>query len=108
MYFNAESKGPLKDITFEELDVLSRTVYRRYMCNDAFEDAQGHYPRDPEIHGPQIAEEDVPSLVSIPTDPGEEGQNLSIKYSWPDVLTYLKILSQKQRLNPLPPQTNQR
>ncbi|KAJ6572247.1 hypothetical protein B0H19DRAFT_1065214 [Mycena capillaripes] len=70
MYFNA--KGPLKDITFEELDVLSHTVYRRYMCNDAFEDAQGHYPRDPAIHGPQIAAEDVPSLVPIPTDPGEE------------------------------------
>ncbi|KAJ7802537.1 hypothetical protein B0H14DRAFT_3780337 [Mycena olivaceomarginata] len=58
MYFNAKSNGPLKDITFEELDVLSHTVYRRYMCNDAFEDAQGHYPRDPVTHGPQIAAED--------------------------------------------------
>ncbi|KAJ7854439.1 hypothetical protein B0H14DRAFT_3650523 [Mycena olivaceomarginata] len=72
MYFNAKSEGPLKDITFEELDVFSRIVYRRYMCNDAFEDAQGHYPRDPAIHGPQTAAEDVPPLVSIPGEPGEE------------------------------------
>jgi hypothetical protein len=100
MYFNAKSNGPLKDITFEELDVLSHTVYRRYMCNDAFEDAQGHYPRDPVTHGPQIVAEDVPSLVPILTDPGEEeGQILSIEYGWPDVLTYLKILSRKQKLN---------
>ncbi|KAJ7840470.1 hypothetical protein B0H13DRAFT_2239514 [Mycena leptocephala] len=67
MYFNAENKGPLKDITFEELDVLSRTVYRRYMCNDAFEDAQGHYPRDPEIHDSESETEAEPATA--PNEP---------------------------------------
>jgi hypothetical protein len=76
MYFNVKSKGPLKDITFEELDTFSHTIYRRYMCNNAFEDAQGHYARDLALHGPQIAAEEVPPRVPIPQDTGkEEGQN---------------------------------
>ncbi|KAF7341573.1 hypothetical protein MSAN_02054300 [Mycena sanguinolenta] len=70
LYFNAESKGPLKNITFDELDAFSHTVYRRYMCNDAFEDAQGNCPRDPAVHGPHIAADDIPLLVPIPM--GEE------------------------------------
>ncbi|KAJ7660020.1 hypothetical protein B0H14DRAFT_3701557 [Mycena olivaceomarginata] len=77
MYFNAKSKGPLKDITFEELDAFSHIVYRRCMCNDAFEDAQGHYPRDPTIHGPQTVVEDVPPLVSIPGVPSEDADSES-------------------------------
>ncbi|KAK6977142.1 hypothetical protein R3P38DRAFT_2582264 [Favolaschia claudopus] len=55
LYFSDKNNGALKDITFEELDRISRLVYRRYMCNDAYEDAQGFYPRDSSIHGPPVA-----------------------------------------------------
>jgi hypothetical protein len=96
MYFNAKSEGPLKDITFEELDMFSRIVYRRYMCNNAFEDAQGHYPRDPAIHGPQTAAEDVPPLVSIPGEPDEEeGEIVTIKSGC--LLPFPKIPSRKRK-----------
>jgi hypothetical protein len=75
MYSNA--KGPLKDITFEEIDALAHTAYRRYMCNDAFEDVQEHFPRDPEIHGPVVAAEDGPLPAPVPAETGgeEEGQS---------------------------------
>ncbi|KAJ6601701.1 hypothetical protein DFH09DRAFT_969262, partial [Mycena vulgaris] len=65
LYFNA--KGPLKNITFEQLDEYSHTVYRRYMCNAAYEDAQGNYPRDTEIHGPSAPPETVP-VASVESD----------------------------------------
>ncbi|KAJ6503193.1 hypothetical protein C8R47DRAFT_1249402 [Mycena vitilis] len=47
-YFDPKRNGPLKHITFDELDSLSHVAYRRYMCNDAHEDTQGNYSRDPD------------------------------------------------------------
>jgi hypothetical protein len=66
------------------------------MCNDAFEDAQGHYPRDPTIHGSQTAVEDVPPLVSFPGEPSEEeGEILNLATS--TFLPFPKILSRKRK-----------
>ncbi|KAJ7835627.1 hypothetical protein B0H13DRAFT_1913496 [Mycena leptocephala] len=74
MYFNAKSDGPLSDIAFDELDTFSHTVYRRYMCNDAYEDAQGDFPRDPEVHGPQR-----PPIVVPVSDPQASVEEESVE-----------------------------
>ncbi|KAJ6626497.1 hypothetical protein B0H10DRAFT_2429883 [Mycena sp. CBHHK59/15] len=70
LYFQKD--GPLKNIMFQELDEFSHTVYHRYMCNDAYEDAQGHYPRDPKIHGPP-APPSAPVPAPVPTEPSTAG-----------------------------------
>ncbi|KAJ7306175.1 hypothetical protein DFH08DRAFT_976105 [Mycena albidolilacea] len=72
LYFSAKSNGPFKDITFEELDEFSHVVYRRYMCNDAYDDAQGDFPRDPKIHGPPTVPNAAPVPEPVVSDDEEE------------------------------------
>ncbi|KAJ7794109.1 hypothetical protein B0H14DRAFT_2622160 [Mycena olivaceomarginata] len=72
LYFSAKSNGPFKDITFEELDEFSHVVYRRYMCNDAYDDAQGDFPRNPKIHGPPTVPNAVPGPEPVVSDDEEE------------------------------------
>ncbi|TFK39190.1 hypothetical protein BDQ12DRAFT_698246 [Crucibulum laeve] len=50
MYFT--SGGPLADCTFIDLSAFAATVYQRYMCSAAYDDALGHTSRSEEIYGP--------------------------------------------------------
>ncbi|KAJ7261503.1 hypothetical protein C8J57DRAFT_1634506 [Mycena rebaudengoi] len=63
LYFKDD--GPLDKITFDELHTLAQTVNRRYMCMDAYEDTQGHYKRDTDVHDPS----GMPKPVTVCTDP---------------------------------------
>ncbi|KAK7025899.1 hypothetical protein R3P38DRAFT_3193539 [Favolaschia claudopus] len=47
-----EQKGPFHNCSFEELRKFGDTVYLRYLCTAAAEDALGHSPRDAKIYGP--------------------------------------------------------
>ncbi|KAF7334169.1 hypothetical protein MVEN_02323000 [Mycena venus] len=83
LYFNAKSNGPFKDITFEELDEFSHVVYRRYMCNDAYDDAQGDFPRDPKIHGPPTVPNAAPVPEPVVSDDEEEELACNFLYEFP-------------------------
>ncbi|KAK6972075.1 hypothetical protein R3P38DRAFT_2585508 [Favolaschia claudopus] len=49
-YFDPD--GGLYECSFDKLRQLAGTVYRRYMCTAASEDALGHAQRDTEVYGP--------------------------------------------------------
>ncbi|KAJ7245530.1 hypothetical protein C8J57DRAFT_1679531 [Mycena rebaudengoi] len=64
-YFSPD--GPLSDCTFDELHALASTVYDRYMCSAAADDALGHTDRDLEIYGESwsgFAGYDEPEMVT--------------------------------------------
>ena len=55
-----EAGGPLEDCSFDQLSSFAITVYQRYMCTSAYEDALGHSPRDPKVYGlPSSSDADV-------------------------------------------------
>jgi len=55
-----EAGGPLEDCSFDQLSSFAITVYQRYMCISAYEDALGHSPRDPKVYGlPSSSDADV-------------------------------------------------
>ncbi|KAF7372949.1 hypothetical protein MSAN_00502000 [Mycena sanguinolenta] len=76
-----DNNGPLYQCSFERLETFATTVYRRYMCTSAAEDAKGHSStRNTDIYGaawsaPDASSEDeepadpMPSLTAIGTKP---------------------------------------
>ncbi|CAK5272580.1 unnamed protein product [Mycena citricolor] len=80
LYF--QDGGPMANTTFDELLDLANLAYRRYIGNSAYEDAQGIWPRDPNIHGPPTPVQANEPLVLPPAgdaavdDPMEEVEEL--------------------------------
>ncbi|KAJ7691532.1 hypothetical protein B0H17DRAFT_1285787 [Mycena rosella] len=77
VYF--DSDGPLSDCSFEQLHEFADTVYDRYMCSAAADDALGHVARDVDVYGQPWSGETVDDEPEALPATSESGPHLKKK-----------------------------